>query len=262
MAFNGNLHEFGIVALLQLPNTNRLTGLLVITGDEHRAEFFYNSGKLVHAVCGSVEGNQALAVVIDWTEGDFVFQSGETCEFVSITEDLHHSLMWALKDRDERKKKEEELRLAEAERNRLEAEKAVEAGKAENRPVEGRAVKPFSLPVELLQSTTHTLYACIADKNGVIIAETQAESEYILSISQHLAAVCSFISMYPDGGVGKTFIDDKDFSLALSGIDSGNTVILFAAPNTRLGILSMELSKFIKELESSGFGERNEGRSH
>jgi predicted regulator of Ras-like GTPase activity (Roadblock/LC7/MglB family) len=249
MAFNGNLQEFGIVALLQLPNTNRFTGLLVLSDEEDKAEFYYTNGKLVHAVCGNVEGNQVLASVIDWTKGEFVFQSGKTCETVSITEDLHHSLMWALKDRDERKKREEELKAVEIERKRLETEHTAQMLTKE------KSTERKKLSDDLLNTAEHIRYACISDADGVIVAETHAEDEYTRSISSHVSAVSSFVKNYPRGGVGKTFIDDKVFSIALAGYISGYTAILFADPNTRLGILSIELVKFMKKLEGSGFGE-------
>ena len=143
MAFNGNLHEFGIVALLQLPNTNRLTGRLLVHGRGREAEFFYTKGKLIHATCADVKGRDVLAMVIDWDEGKFSFESEAASETETIKEDLHHSLMWALKERDERKKKEEEMREAQEEQKRLEA-----AQKAEEAPDEiAQSLKHNELPV-------------------------------------------------------------------------------------------------------------------
>jgi len=256
MAFNGNLHEFGIVALLQLPNSNRLSGKLSVDGIGKNAEFFYRSGKLVHASSGGLKGRDALALVIDWDEGKFSVESWIDCDETTIKEDLHHTLMWALKERDERKKKEEEMRAAEEERKQHEALAAAEAGAAKVEP------EPVLLPGDLLQYASHANYACIVNRHGSIVAHTAVENDFAGTISGYLKAIRKFIEEYPEDSVGKTFIDDRLFSLGLCGNSRGFTTVLFAAPNTRLGILSMELGKFMSKLESDGLGEMYEGRGN
>lgn len=248
MAFNGNLHEFGIVALLQLPNTNRLSGRLLVQSKEGEAEFFYQKGKLVHAVSGEVLGKDVLAVVIDWADGKFSFESETASPAETIKEDLHHSLMWALKERDERKKKEEEMRQAEEERKKLESAQGV------SRETEEPEVKAEIIPESMLEAASHANYACIINGKGSVIAETRAEKDFRSGVDGYLEAVKNFVRTYPGGKVGKTFIDDTEFSLGLSGNGRGNTVVLFASPNTRLGILSMELVKFMGKIEEEGFG--------
>lgn len=255
MAFNGNLHEFGIVALLQLPNTNRLTGRLLVQGRGKEAEFFYQKGKLIHAASGGVRGKDVLAVVIDWDEGKFSFESETESTAETIREDLHHSLMWALKERDERKKKEEEMRQVEEERRRLETLQKAQEAAAEPEP----EIEPEMIPREFLESASHANYTCILNGNGVIVAETDAENEFKFGIGGYMSAVRSFVKNYPGKSVGKTFIDDPEFSLGMSGNGRGYTVVIIASPQTRLGTLSMELVKFMGKLEGQGFGESNEG---
>ena len=262
MAFNGNLHEFGIVALIQLPNTNRLTGLLSIAGEKDSAEFYYKNGKLLHAVFGDLEGKEVLAAIIDWAEGEFTFESDVTVQTVSIEQDLHQLLMWSLKERDERAQREEEQKAAEAKLKRIQAAET-EAAEAERQRLLSESANalsenlpdPYKLPDTLLSDLAHANYACVVDSAGIVVAETVAEEEFRHSMIHHRKAVGSFIRDYPDGGVGKTFIEDSEFSIALSGIEKGDTLVLFAAPKTRLGTLSMELSKFIRKLESSELGE-------
>ncbi len=255
MAFNGNLHEFGIVALLQLPNTNRLNGRLTVDGPECIAEFYYDGGKLLHAVCGDIQGRDALSAVIDWNEGKFVFESDVVCEQNTISGDLHHVLMWALKERDERKRKEAEMKAAEEESRKLMEEAPAES------PAEPE-VEPVVIPADFLQTAAHSTLACIVNSNGVIVAQSEVEKEFMRSIEKYLAAVRCFIREYPEGVIGKTFIDDSSFSLGLCGNSRGYAVVLFAAPKTRLGTLSMELGKFMTELETREFGEQYEGRGN
>lgn len=263
MAFNGNLHEFGIVALLQLPNTNRLTGMLVVHGKGGEARFFYRKGRLVHAAAGQREGRDALAAVIDWDEGRFSFESDEETTQESIREDLHHTLMWALKERDERKKREEEERQAlELQRQREAAERPQTAApEVQPEPESEPEPEPEAIPQDILEAAPHASYACLLNSGGFIVAETQVEADYRKGIDGYLKAVRSFAKTYPGDSVGKTFIDDPEFSLGLAGNGNGFTAVLFASPNTRLGILSMELGKFMARLTERGFGAADEGRS-
>ncbi|PIE53564.1 hypothetical protein CSA37_00975 [Candidatus Fermentibacteria bacterium] len=248
MAFTGNLKEFGIVSLLQLPNTNRLTGRLTVEGSEGSAEFFYSRGKLIHAACGEASGKEVLSCVIDWKEGEFSFESDIACYEKTVTGDLHHIIMWAVKERDERKKREAELR---------EAEEAKRSGNPQN---EETKIEPVVIPDSFLAKAAHASFACVVDSKGRLVAASESEGDYRESIKGYLKAVQSFIREYPQAPVGKTFIDAQSFSLGLCGDADGYTTVLFAAPNTRLGILSMELGKFMAELEKSGFGEKYEGR--
>ncbi len=104
MAINGTLSDIGFVSLLQFPNSSRKTGLLTVITMDGKAEFYYRKGELVHAKYGQKTGSEVLVDIVDWTEGQFTFEPGVDPEETTIKDDLHHVLMWALKERDERKK--------------------------------------------------------------------------------------------------------------------------------------------------------------
>lgn len=262
MAFNGNLSEFGVVALLQLPGTNHLTGKLVLKQSEARAEFFYNKGKLVHAVCGETTGKEALLEVIDWLEGDFAFDSTSHTEEVTIEKDLQNTLMWALKEQDELKKREEEeekaaselaARKLAAEEQAAREQKAIELAEqaeaatalAENLP------EPVAIPQSIIGDPSAIQIAYLINSRGQIAGESSAEPDYLKKIKPLLSAVQSFIRDYPDKAIGKTFIEDSEFTLAFSGITEKITAVIFVQHSTRMGVLNIELGKFLKSLKSS-----------
>jgi len=276
MAFNGNLSEFGVVALLQLPGTNHLTGKLVLEQSEARAEFFYNKGKLVHAVCGEITGKEALLEVIDWLEGDFAFDSTSLTEEITIEKDLQNTLMWALKEQDELKKRKDEEKAAselaakkqaasELAARKLAAEeqatrelaareqKAIElaeqakaaAALAENLP------EPVTIPQSIIGDPSAIQVAYLINSRGQIAGISTAEPDYLNRIKPILSAVQSFIRDYPNKVIGKTFIEDSELTLAFSGITEKITAVIFVQHNTRMGVLNIELGKFLKSLKSS-----------
>jgi hypothetical protein len=252
MAFNGNLSEFGVVALLQLPGTNHLSGKLVLERDTSTAEFFYNKGKLIHAKLGDTTGKDVLIEVIDWTEGDFTFDSSATSEEISIKQDLQNTLMWALKERDEKKKLEEE----QAEKERVQqlaaaAAKAADAAAA-LAAAEADLPDPVKIPESVMGGSSTIQIAYIVNSKGQVVAGTEADPDFIEKVKPILSAVLSFIRDYPERSVGKTFIEDSEYTLALSALSKKLTAVIFVPHGIRLGVLSIELGKFVKALQSSG----------
>ncbi len=279
MAFNGNLSEFGVVALLQLPGTNHLTGKLVLEQSEARAEFFYNKGKLVHAVCGEITGKEALLEVIDWLEGDFAFDSTSHTEEVTIEKDLQNTLMWALKEQDEQKKRKEEekekaarelaARKLAAEEQAAREQKAIELAAEEQAVREQKAIElaeqakaaaalaenlpePVIIPQSIIGDPSAIQVAYLINSKGQITGKSTAEPDYLDKIKPILSAVKSFIRDYPNKVIGKTFIEDSELTLAFSGITEKITAVIFVQHNTRMGVLNIELGKFLKSLKSSG----------
>jgi len=249
MAFNGNLSEFGVVALLQLPGTNHLSGKLVLERTGSTAEFFYSKGKLVHAKLGEMTGKDVLVEVIDWTEGDFTFDSSATSEEVTIKQDLQNNLMWALKERDEKKKLEQER--VEKERAQAAAQQAAAAAAAAA-AAEADLPDPIIIPESVMSISSAIQIAYIINSKGQIVAEAEADSDFIKKIKPILKAVKSFIRDYPERSVGKTFIEDAEYTLALSALSEKLTAVIFVPHGIRLGVLSIELGKFVKSLLSSG----------
>lgn len=289
MAFNGSLSEFGVVALLQLPGTNHLSGKLILEQADETAEFYYSKGNLIHAVLGKTTGREALVEVIDWMDGDFVFDSSSKTDQNTIKQDLQNTLMWALKERDEKKKlkeeeeqaarerelvakkiKEEEERVArekelaarklKEEEERVAREKELAAKKLkeeEERAAEKAAAalavpKPVVLPQSIMTNSSIIEIAYLFNSKGQIIAVSQAEVEYLEKVAPILKAIQSLVRDYPERAVGKIFIEDPEFTLAISGLSDTQAAVIFVPLTTRMGVLNIELGKFLRALQSSG----------
>ncbi len=265
MAFNGNLSEFGVVALLQLPSTNHLSGKLILEQAGNTAEFYYNKGKLVHATLGAITGKQALVEVIDWVDGDFEFDSSSSTKEISIKKDLQNTLMWALKERDERKKlKDEEEQavreLAAKERaaGELAAAELASPAQAAADKLVSNLPEPAMLPQSIMSNSSTIRMAYLINSKGQIVAKADAEAGFLEKIKPILIAVMSFIRDYPERPIGKTFIEDSLYTLAISGLSEKLTIVIVVPHSTRLGVLNIELGKFVKALQASGLELLNE----
>jgi len=192
-----------------------------------KAEFFYKKGELVHARYGKKTGSEVLVDIVDWTEGQFTFEAGLEPEETTIKDDLHHILMWALKERDERKKDNEENGGGPV--LELDAE------------LSGRLN-------ELKKSASGIEYIFVVSTLGQLIARSISESSFLERIEPFMESITSFISQYPGKVTGKVFIEDTQISIAISGLDEKQTVVIATGPALKLGRLAMALGKISRDL--------------
>ncbi len=260
MAFNGGINEFGVVALLQLPGTNHLSGKLVLLRSEQEANFFYTKGKLTHAALNDFTGKDVLLEVIDWLDGEFSFDSNASTDEHSIKQDLQNTLMWALKERDELKKKRaDDEQAAKEKQEQLDAEKKAIAEKNEaqaeaKRKEQAKVIlpEPILLEASLFKDLSLIQNAYLLNSKGHIIANGSGEENFDKDISSILTAIQEFIAHYPLDTFGKSFIEDSSFTIALSKLQNNLIIVIIVPSNTRLGLLSIELNKFVRLLQSSG----------
>ncbi|NOQ22980.1 MAG: DUF4388 domain-containing protein [Candidatus Aegiribacteria sp.] len=229
MTINGTLSDIGFVSLLQFPNSSRKTGLLTVITMDGKAEFYYRKGELVHARFGKKTGNEVLVDIVDWTEGQFTFEPGLEPDETTITDDLHHVLMWALKERDERKKEQEE-----------------NAGNS----VELDAELSERLD-EMMKSAFGIEYICVITTLGQLVARSITDSSFLQAIEPFLESITRFIAEYPGKVTGKVFIEDTDISIAVSGLDEKQTVVIASGPEMKLGRLAMSLGRITRELSEA-----------
>lgn len=226
MAIHGTLNDIGFVSLLQFPNSSRKTGLLTVQTIDGKAEFYYRSGELIHAKCGDKTGSEVLVEIVDWTQGQFTFESGLEADEITIEDDLHHILMWALKERDERKRDEQEKTDGPVELD-VELSKRLD---------------------ELLKSALGIEYICIISSFGHLIAGSTHQSAFQKDFEPLLRSITCFITEYPDKVTGKAFIETDDISIAISGLDEKRTVVISTGPDVQLGRLAMHLGRITREL--------------
>lgn len=227
MAINGMLSDIGFVALLQFPNSSRKTGLLQVTSKAGKAVFYYDNGRLIHASLGDVTGRDVLVDVVEWTDGSFIFEPGLVPDEITIKNDLHQTLMWALKERDERNKDKQETSTATQEID------------------PGLCIKLD----ELLKADSSIEYICIISSQGTLVARSECSDEFYQEIEPFIESVSCFISSYPGGEPGKVFIEDRKLTMALSGLNDKQTVLLVNRPGMSLGRLAMSLGKIIRDLK-------------
>jgi hypothetical protein len=228
MALTGTLRDVAIVSLLQFPNTGKRSGHIAVNSNGRKASFYYDAGNLVHAVLGSVSGEEVLVEVVDWTDGDFTFDPGVEPPEVTIEKDLHRCIMWALKERDERKKLSEE-----------------------QAPLPGQV--PRSQELEKLVSESGSfVYASLIEAGGDVICSSSLPGETGETITDLQKAVSAMLATYPGSIPRRLIVDDERFSMICEAITEDRVMMAVAEPGTRMGILPIAAAKLVEALKKNG----------
>jgi hypothetical protein len=77
VTFAGNLAFVGIFDAVQVIESSKMTGLLVLKSDLHLASVSFNEGKIVDAECGGRNGAKAFREIIEINSGTFEFSMTE-----------------------------------------------------------------------------------------------------------------------------------------------------------------------------------------
>ena len=224
MALTGTLRDVPIVSLLQFPNTGKRSGQITVDSGGRKAIFFYDSGNLVHAVLGNVSGEEVLVEVVDWTDGEFTFDTGVVPPAVTIEKDLHRCIMWALKERDERKKLSEEQAPPE------------------------QAQRSQELEAHVRDSGTF-VYASLINSSGEVACSSSLPGEIGETITRLQKAFSALISQYPDRIPRRVIVDDERFSMISEAVAGDMVLLAVAEPGTRMGILPIAVTKLAEALK-------------
>ena len=86
MALEGNLEDFELTDVFQLIQLGQKNGGLRIRSYDDVGVVYFKDGMVVHAKTNSLQGSSAIATILSWKEGRFVFTPGE--ETLEHTVDL------------------------------------------------------------------------------------------------------------------------------------------------------------------------------
>ncbi len=101
-AFSGNLVEIRLPSLLQVLESDRTTGTLVIRTAGREGKLHIHQGAIRHATLGRARGVKALYRLMVFEEGRFEFYiPGRSPEYDTVEGDLQKHLLEAMRQKDE-----------------------------------------------------------------------------------------------------------------------------------------------------------------
>jgi CheY-like chemotaxis protein len=97
----GRLEELGITDLMQSLEMGQKSCRLTVRRGSETCEMFFVAGQIKHAHNGSVEGEEAVYPVVQWTEGEFEIDFTGTSDQSTITRGTTGLLMESMRIMDE-----------------------------------------------------------------------------------------------------------------------------------------------------------------
>ena len=67
----GSLSQMNVIDLVQSLEMGRKSCMLTMTKGEEKCEVYFTQGQVNHAAYGSITGDEAVVIVLRWTEGNF-----------------------------------------------------------------------------------------------------------------------------------------------------------------------------------------------
>lgn len=101
MAFQGSLKELPLPDIIQLVSVSGKSGVFVLTSANQTGEIFLRDGEIVHAVVGSIQGEEAVYELAILQEGEFIFKPGVETKDRTIRKSNTNLLMEAARRIDE-----------------------------------------------------------------------------------------------------------------------------------------------------------------
>ncbi|MCI0370210.1 MAG: response regulator [candidate division NC10 bacterium] len=74
-AVKGKLRDMSLVNLIQFLELEKKTGVLSIVSESRSGHLYFQEGKIVNAVQGTLRGEGAVYRLLNWTDGDFELES-------------------------------------------------------------------------------------------------------------------------------------------------------------------------------------------
>lgn len=217
MALTGTLADMRVIDLLQYPHAGRKTGELLVRSPREEGRCYYQQGRLLHAVAGTLEGIDALVEILGWGDGDFEFHNDVGVERRTIEGDLHRAIMEALKTRDERRKA------------------------APQEPARS------DLLDRALAQTPSILEACVVDVRGHVIARAHRPGAPPVP-APLLEALGRAAQEHPRHGLRRILLEDEAGLVVLHRLPDGRSLLLCADHAATIGAVSLVAAKVSQSL--------------
>jgi len=101
MTFQGSLKELHLPDVIQLVSVSGKSGVFVLSYEGEDGLIYLENGRIVHAVLGEIQGEEAVYTLATWGDGSFRFYPEEESPAHTITKSNTNLLMEAARRLDE-----------------------------------------------------------------------------------------------------------------------------------------------------------------
>ncbi|HET8542687.1 MAG TPA: DUF4388 domain-containing protein [Anaeromyxobacter sp.] len=103
--FQGTIGSLPLVDLLQVWSMNGFSGQVVVTAQGRTGHLYYVEGRVVHAECEELSGEDAVRRIVAWPNGAFELHPNVVTLHRTIQKSLSHLLLEAHQELDEQRRR-------------------------------------------------------------------------------------------------------------------------------------------------------------
>lgn len=103
-SFQGDIASLGLLSILQMLGLDKKTGCLTITHEGQQGHVYFLEGVVIHCICADIRGRDAFLQLARWNSGQFTFQTMETTQEITMSDDIEWLLLEAMRLMDEEKR--------------------------------------------------------------------------------------------------------------------------------------------------------------
>jgi hypothetical protein len=222
MALSGTLSDLGVVDLVQFPATANKTGELIVAGVDNEARLYYLQGKLVHVICGSETGMEAMIVLMGWTEGEFEFRQNVTCDTETVqvsTTEMVSKAIWELEER-----------------------------RARNAVAPSAAIDSLRIAIEqTAKKLGYVAHAALYKVTGELICSWD-RGEEDPGLPQLIDEVRNLFDTHPRSGLNRIYLTDTVGTCIATVVNDAFILLLSADELASLGMISLASNKMTAAL--------------
>ena len=167
--FSGQIKQFHLHEIIQLCCLGQRTGRMSVSkGEESGAIYFYD-GRILHAECGPVQGEDAVRSIVSWRAGQFAFVEGIIADRETIQSSWDFLLLETMQKLDEA---------------------AAEGLSAKAELREGQCFGPYQLIRQIAASPNEQIYEAQLSHTGLLVRLCVLPS----ALTSNSAAVRQFVA--------------------------------------------------------------------
>ncbi len=102
MSIRGRLKDMGLVDIVQVFHLQNKTAAIYLSSDLGNGKVYMKDGRVVHAICSDLVGEDALYHIIGWGDGDFEVEANIEPPALTIDGDVEQLLLEGAKRLDEK----------------------------------------------------------------------------------------------------------------------------------------------------------------
>jgi predicted regulator of Ras-like GTPase activity (Roadblock/LC7/MglB family) len=214
--FDGAVSGLNLPDVIQLNVQNGYSGRLTVQYGSELGNLFFRDGLIVHAECGSHEGEEAFQDILDWPTGRFDLVPSALPERITIQKQWQHLLLDTHRVLDERRQQRE----VESRSRPLPPDPAAKS------PAGNPGTTPSAV-LDRIRRVQGVVHPVLQGKDGAWIGERSYEAEMV-------AAQGLFLAMIGQA-LGTVFSAGPVVSASVQG--SAQHLLLFAAKQHYLTVL-------------------------